>query len=360
VADRREKTLVTLANGPRVEASLVRSLLLRPACVLLAVVPLAVSFPAHGEVIEEIVAWVNGDIITRSEYETEEQLALGDVYRQFTGAELDKQVADVRSRLLLSMIDNKILVDHAERLYPVAQMAESFYEDFKQQENITDDQELERLLARSGMTIADLKRRLVERYAPDYVIRFEVGNKLGVSETEIQAFYEESIEEFVVPAEATLREIVLLAATTEDKEERRAEAEAIRARVVGGEDFATVAEEVSESGSSTSGGLLGAMQDKDLSDILLLPAFEVPVGEVSPVLEAPYGFHIIKVDARTEQEIMPFEDVRDRISTFLADQKFTTEMQVFLQRARTDSQWCVKDKYKELIPFNPPTSCGSL
>ena len=93
VADRREKTLVTFANGLGVEASLVRSLLLRPACILLAVVPLAISFPAHAEIVEEIVAWVNGDIITRSEYETEEQLALGDIYRQFTGSELDKQVA---------------------------------------------------------------------------------------------------------------------------------------------------------------------------------------------------------------------------------------------------------------------------
>ena len=54
------------------------------------------SFHTHAEIVEEIVAWVDGDIITRSDLEAAEQALVATLYREFTGAELDRRVQEQR------------------------------------------------------------------------------------------------------------------------------------------------------------------------------------------------------------------------------------------------------------------------
>ena len=56
----------------------------------------AATSPAKAEMVEEIVAWVNGDIITRSELELAEQVSMQDAYRTYSGAELDRFVEEIR------------------------------------------------------------------------------------------------------------------------------------------------------------------------------------------------------------------------------------------------------------------------
>jgi parvulin-like peptidyl-prolyl isomerase len=325
------------------------------AILLLAQIP-----ATRAEVVEEVVAWVNGDIITKSEYEKEEEAALADVYRDYSGAELDEQVQAVRKRLLLWLIDTKILVDQAERLYPVEKMRESFYQDFKKQNGITDDAELERLLAREGLTVEDWKDRLVERHAPEYVVRFEVGSRLSVSDAEIEAAYQEGLEQFRVPAQVTLREIVLKAEGQEEKERRRPDAEAALRRLESGEEFWAVAAEVSESSSSEEGGLLGAMKRDDLSEVLREPASTLEPGKVSGIIDAPYGFHIIKMESRSEEHVRPLDEVRGEVRRTIEDRKYTTERNAYMERTRSESEWCVKPKYQALLSVPAPAACAGL
>jgi hypothetical protein len=70
----------------------------------------------RAEMLEEIVAYVNGDIVTRSQLEEEEQALLAEVYRRFTGEELDQQVDMLHQRVLLDIIDRKILFHRAARM----------------------------------------------------------------------------------------------------------------------------------------------------------------------------------------------------------------------------------------------------
>jgi hypothetical protein len=59
---------------------------------LLVAGPLAGLAPLRAAVLEEIVAWVNGDIITKSQYDEEEQARLAEAYRRYSGQELDEYV----------------------------------------------------------------------------------------------------------------------------------------------------------------------------------------------------------------------------------------------------------------------------
>ena len=316
---------------------------------------LGIPVPAGAEVIEEIVAWVNGEIITRSEFEQEEQAMMSEVYRRYTGDELDEQVRILREELLMQMIDRKILVDKAGTMYDMQKLGDAFYDSFKEQQGITDDEELAAALAREGMTMESLRRRLIEMFAPDEVLRYEVSSRVSVSDPELQAYYEGHQEEFRVPAEATLREIVVLAEDEATKQRRRPEAEQIRARVTtGGEEFAEVAREVSEAGTKDEGGLLGTVQRGELSDQLEAVAFSLPPGEVSEILDMPHGFHICLIESRTESRIPPLEEIGENLRRWLEERKYFEQRRTFVTKIRSEAEWCVKPSYADRLPPDIP------
>ena len=315
----------------------------------------------RAEIVEEIVAWVNGEIITRSEYEEEEKGQIAEIYRRFSGEDLDREAERARQQLLMNMIDRKILVHHARALgYDIDKMGEDFLVQFMAQQKIGSMEELVEIARRDGMNLDNVKSRLVEMYAPDEVINVEVTNRVSVSDREITTFYESNPENFFVEGEVTLREIVLLVDNSDTKAERRASAQEICQRATSGELFAPLAKEFSDAGTAEKGGEFGPLKRSDLAETLVEAAFTLPVGGVSELMETPYGFHIIKVDSRMEDHTRPLEEVGDRIRNYLRDQKFRTELEAFLERARAESEWCVKPKHQHLLSVPAPPPCERL
>jgi len=210
------------------------------------------------------------------------------------------------------------------------------------------------------MTVAKVREQLIELYAPQDLIDMEVINRISVSDGEIEGYYAENQELFAVRGDVTLREIVLLADDANGLDARRDEAQQVWQRVSSGEDFGTVAREVSESGTADNGGKFGPLAVDDLSEILSAPAFSLPVGGVSELMETPYGFHVIKVESRIEDHVRSLDDVRSQIRGFLENRKFKTELDVFMQKARAESEWCVKPKHKDLLSVEAPPPCERL
>jgi parvulin-like peptidyl-prolyl isomerase len=327
--------------------------------LLATAVALTAVGPIRSEVIEEIVAHVDSDIITKSDFEDEEETLIAEAYRQLAGEELDRVLEEKRAGLLMSMIDRKILLHRAMRLYDVNRMGDVYYDSFKRQQGMESDAEFEAALANQGMTVEELKSELVEMFAPDDVLRIEVGGRVAVGDPAVDDFYAEHPERFKVDGEVTIREIVLLADTDRKKDDRRDELKAVMERLAE-EDFATVAKEVSEAGTKDEGGLLGPLVRSDLAWQLQELAFKQEVGEVG-VVETPYGFHVIEVEERTEDSILPLEEVRERIRTYLENETYLKKLNEFMEKARKESDWCVKDKYMHRLPEEMPSKpCASL
>src|SRR5881394_732949 len=131
-----------------------RSLSTRAGHAIAAVAILALlggqASTARGEVVEEIVAWVNGEIITKSDLDQEEKMMLGEIYKRFSGAALDQQVKEAKSEILDRIIERKLLIQKASRLYDVQKMGAGLLEDFKEQQKIKTDDELRKALAQEG------------------------------------------------------------------------------------------------------------------------------------------------------------------------------------------------------------------
>ena len=316
--------------------------------VLAATVALSGGF-AHAEVVDEIVAKVNDDIVTKSDLDTEEQGLLQELYRRHSGTELDAQVAEAKKELLRRMIDHRVLIQRATHIFDVTKMQDFYLESFKEQQNIKSDKDLEKLLAGQDMTMADLKKRLVEEFSPQQVIHVEISERIAVSDKDERAYYDAHTADFEVPAEATVREIVLKASEPE-RAAKRAEAEAVRARLaVPGADFATIAAEVSDAGTKKKGGLLGTVKKGDLAASLENAAFTLPVGEISPVIEADYGFHILKVDARSDAALKPFDDVKAEIETKIQGERFAVEYKTYMIKAWSEATIWVSPKYQDRL-----------
>jgi len=181
------------------------------------------------------------------------------------------------------------------------------------------------------------------------VIQMEISDRIAVSDKDERAYYDAHTADFEVPAEAVVREIVLKASEPE-RAAKRAAAEAVRVRVTEpGADFAAIAAEVSDAGTKTAGGLLGTVKKGDLAAPLENAAFTVAVGEISQVIEAGYGFHILKVDARSEATFKPFDDVKAEIETKLRGDRFAVEYNKYMIKAWSEATIWVSPKYQDRL-----------
>lgn len=103
---------------------------------------------------------------------------------------------------------------------------------------------------------------------------------------------------------ATVRHILKLTRgkTDEQKKEIHKEMEKILKRAKSGEDFAKLAKEYSEDpGSKNNGGLYSNFEKGQMVPSFEKAAFTVPVGEISDIIETPYGYHILKVIDRKKE-----------------------------------------------------------
>lgn len=115
-------------------------------------------------------------------------------------------------------------------------------------------------------------------------------------------------------------------------EEALARAEALRQRVVKGEDFAAVARaESDDSGSGKNGGDLGTFGRGRMIPEFEEAVFSLPVGEVSPPVKTQFGYHLIQVQKRGAQ---PFEEVRADIEKRLATEAADKTMRELKAKGR--------------------------
>jgi peptidyl-prolyl cis-trans isomerase C len=123
------------------------------------------------------------------------------------------------------------------------------------------------------------------------------------------------------------------------KEELRKKAEGLLSRVRAHEDFAAVARESSEDpGSAPRGGELGVFGRGQMVPPFEQAAFALKPGEVSGVVETPFGFHVIKVTERIPARKLSFDEVKDRLKQEMVQQKRQQAQQSFLNSLRAKAK----------------------
>ena len=311
------------------------------------VVALAVAAP-QGQILEQVLVKVNGEIITKTELEARQIAALRQKnpnFRPDNDQALQKALAEVTPGIIVDAVDEMLMVQRGKELgYTMtADRFNSIVENIKKENKIESDDALQAALKQEGMTMADLRRQLERTMLVQQVQQTEILQKLQVTDTELKAYYEARKEEFATVPQITLREITINVPTTAQginvaqDDAAKAKAEEVRVKIVAGEPFARLAADYSDSGSKANGGLVGPLSRSDLSDDLQKAIAGLKTDDVTPVLRTTRGYQIIKIEALQTSTTKTFEDARSEIADKIANEKRQGEYLKFIARLRAEA-----------------------
>jgi peptidyl-prolyl cis-trans isomerase SurA len=266
------------------------------AVVAALLAALIASSPLRAEILEQVLVKVNGDIVTKGDFERVqvEFLRQRPDLQNVTAdsPELQKAVAASTPQLILNAVDELLLVQRGRELgYTMTdEQFKSVLDNIKKDNNIDDETKFQEALKQEGMTLADLRRQLEKNMLETRVQQNEVLAKISVTEDEAHAYYDAHKQEFTTPSAIMLREI-LIAVPTSDRgvnvaqdDAAKAKAEDVRHRLLGGEPFARLAGEVSDASSKANGGLIGPINIDELAPALQKVLENIKAGETSEVI----------------------------------------------------------------------------
>jgi len=298
---------------------------------LLPALSLLLAAGAPGEVLERVVAKVNGDIVTLSEFQARQVAAVQAAGGLTSDERIERYLRENNARILQEAIDDLLLVQKAQelgmRLRP--EYITDIIENIKKENNLQSDDELQQQLRREGMSLDDLKRNIERSIMRRQLLSHELESKVAVSEDEVRADYDARRAEYDRPGSLHLQEIVV---KTQSGSQALATDLVRRARA--GEDFAEMARAYSSAPTRSSGGDLGRLTKGDLTPDIEKVAFALPVGGVSDPLPTPEGFRILKVLEKTEPTQVPFEEVKADIQKRLSADRTEHEYEAYMEGLR--------------------------
>ncbi len=174
-----------------------------------------------------------------------------------------------------------------------------------------------------------LKNYYIDLLVNMYVDR-EITKKIKISEEEIKDYYNNNIDDFVIPEKVHLYEIV-----TDSKEKARN----ILTRLSVGEPFEEIAEKESISESAKNGGDLGWIDVSKLEPEIAILVTKIKPGQIlANVFKTDVGHHIIKLAGKTDRRILSLEEAKQAIINILKTQKKKKEVEKIMKELREKSK----------------------
>jgi peptidyl-prolyl cis-trans isomerase SurA len=305
--------------------------------------------PVRADIVEQVLVKVNGDIITKTEFEQRQVTML----RQRpelanvtpNSEELRKAIVEVTPELILNAVDELLLVQRGRDLgYALGdEQFNSILANIRKENKIENDEQFEAALKQEGLTLPELRKNLERQMLISRVQQTDVMGKIAVTEDEAKAYYAAHKAKFTQPSSITLREVLVEVPTTDKginaaaDDEAKAKAEDIRKRVIAGEPFARLAADLSDAPSKANGGLIGPFSSTDLAPALLERLNAMKPGDVTEPIRTQRGYQILKLETRTDEKVKSFEEARSDIREAVAEEKRRGEMQKFVEKLRAEA-----------------------
>lgn len=238
-----------------------------------------------------------------------------------------KQVPEeeIKEQALQSLIEMEVAYQDAKskKFSAKKEEVEEKFSEFKKR--FKEEKDYKDYLDREKTTEKELKQDIEKEIIINKYIEESIYKDLKpVTEEEIKKFYDENPDYFIKPEQVKASHILVSVpkdAKEEQKKEAKKKAEAILKDLKKGADFEKVAKEKSDCPSKERGGDLGFFPKgrmvKPFEDV----AFSLKPGVLSDVVETQFGYHIILVKEHKQEEKMNFEEVKERIKSFLSDSK---------------------------------------
>ena len=308
--------------------------------------------PARAAVVDEIVVKVNNRIVTASEFEDRRKALFTQVSQEHPGPGMTEELQSAQDILLANIITEALLLERATAVFDMDRIRLSLIEDFKKQQNIPGEPELEQALKEQGMTRKDLEDHLIRIAVPNEIINYDVKRKISVSETEMHDYYDQNRSKWETPETVTFKEIVVLY-TDGTREEASGRAAGIAAEARGGADFGALVQQHSEAGTREVEGLIGPIPTRDLLPALAAAVKALEPGQISDPVDTGRSLHILRLEVRAPASIKSFGSVRDEVHDAVRDQKFRPRFDAYLQRLWKENHIEVSPKFESWLVVSP-------
>ncbi|HET6373163.1 MAG TPA: peptidylprolyl isomerase [Candidatus Polarisedimenticolia bacterium] len=284
------------------------------------------------------VATVNGVPIYKSDFETALQNFLRSSGASENLPESDRQKA--RQAVLDGLIGTELLDQKAKGI-PVEVPKAEIDAAVTRAKTGVPEADYQAELDRRGLTPADIEQMVEKNLRVQRMIEQNIVNNVVIPDAEIRKFYEDHPDDMRKPEDIEASHILVKSVASDPPDKRAAARKRIEEalkQVKGGTDFGQVARQFSEDGSASRGGALGPIIRGRTVPEFEQAAFGLKTGEVSGVVESPFGFHVIKVTARHESVPVKFDDAKQKIADFLKQRKSQEAIQQLVDSLRAEAK----------------------
>jgi peptidyl-prolyl cis-trans isomerase SurA len=313
---------------------------------------LALSLSAAGapRVLDRVAATIDGDVVTLSDLEERAGPEWSRVERMDAGKEQDEARAAVLRRAFDNLVAERLLAHQAEALGLEVTEAQidAALQDIKSR-NHFDDAQFEQALRDQGLDVPTFRAQVRRELQTYQVLQSKVRNRVKLSDADVKNYYQTHPQEFGGEEELKVRHIFLPVpegASKADEEKVRVQGQKVLARLEAGEDFAKAAREESKGPSAPEGGDLGWIRRGTIQKQLEEAAFKLKDGQISGLVRAGPGFHLLKVEERRVGGGKSFQEAQEEIRLRLYEEQVGTFRQQYLDELKREAH--IETKLPEL------------
>ncbi len=333
---------------------------MKPAASRLLLALLLVSLPLSADtVVEEIVARINSEIVSRSEFQRAREQLRAELQQQYGGS-VEQQFAEREKDILRDLIDQQLLIQRGKDMGLTADVELiKRLDEIRKQLKLETLEDLERAAREQGVSFEDFKENLRGNIITQQVISREVGGRIQITQEEARSYYEEHKAEFERPEQVRLSEILVSTqapnpggsetdpALTDPLKVAQAEEKgrALLAQIRGGASFEEVARKSSDGPTAAQGGDLGFFKRGILAPELENSVFAMKAGEISEVTRTRQGFIILKLTEHQAAGVPPQKEIEPHIMERIYYSKMQPALRVYLTRLREEAYIDIKEGY---------------
>lgn len=312
---------------------------------ILIILTAVVSFSSQ-KTIEAIVAIVNNEIITLSDFKEQHDNLYTMLRSQFEGEEFTRRYNQLSKQLLDTMITEALLLQEAKKMgVDVSEQIKMTIENIKEENNIQTDEQLRQLMAQQGMSFEEWRKAMEESYMKQSIIMTNITREIAVDDSEIVNYYKNHQDEFIEPEEYSLKAI-FIQKEGKNAEEIESLKQEITAKIAKGENFEQLASRYSDGPLRNNQGDLGSFKKGELAENLEKAVSLIEPGEVTSWLEVEKGWYLLKLEEKKESRLKSFEEVRREIEEKLFEEKREKKSKEFIERLK-------KESYIKILIENP-------
>lgn len=311
--------------------------------VQLPQLPAAAAALPNGKVVEDVIARVNDQIITRSEYQRSQQQLMAEARQQnVPEAQAEEKLHD----LLRDMIDQQLLISKGKEL-GINGDADTMrrLDDLRKQNHLDSMEALQKAAEQQGVSFEDFKQQIRNQVISNQVVQEEVGRHLNLTHAQEEAYYAQHGKDFEMPEQVHLSEILIPTpenATDAQVTAAQQKADEVEAKLKGGATFAETAKTYSGGPTASAGGDLGDFKRGALGDVLEKATFPLPTGGYTEPIRTRQGFVILRVDSHQKAGIPPLADVERQVQEAMYFTQLQPALRTYLTKAREDAYIDIK------------------